>query len=70
MCPTDFTAHNGVLHIIDKVLVSIPERQGSIVNELGRCPSFKTLSKLIGIAGLCESLHGKGPFTLFAPTYE
>lgn len=70
MCHTDFTAHNGILHIIDRVLVSIPERHGSIVNELDRCPTFKTLSKLIGIGGLRDSLHGVGPFTLFAPTDE
>jgi len=66
----DFEAHNGVLHIIDKVFVHIYERGGTIVKELSRCPAFKFATKLIGIAGMWELLHEKGPFTLFAPTDE
>jgi len=64
------TAHNGVLHIIDRVMVSIYERKGSIANELKRLPGFISLSKLLVIADLESALHGKGPFTLFAPTDE
>lgn len=30
--------------------------------------SFKTLAAAIGAAGLVETLKGKGPFTVFAPT--
>lgn len=30
--------------------------------------SFKTLAKLLGDAGLVETLKGPGPFTVFAPT--
>jgi uncharacterized surface protein with fasciclin (FAS1) repeats len=52
------------------VMVSIYERGGTIVKQLGRCPSFKTLTKLITIAGLTDALHAKGPFTLFAPSDE
>jgi transforming growth factor-beta-induced protein len=66
----NFTAHNGVLHIIDKVMVNIYEREGSIGRELKRCPTFQTLSKLLAIAGLEDALHAKGPYTLFAPTDE
>lgn len=32
--------------------------------------SFKTLAKLLGDAGLVETLKGPGPFTVFAPTDE
>jgi transforming growth factor-beta-induced protein len=32
--------------------------------------SFKTLTALLGAAGLVETLKGTGPFTLFAPTDE
>ncbi len=32
--------------------------------------SFKTLAKLLGDAGLVETLKGTGPFTVFAPTDE
>lgn len=31
---------------------------------------FKTLTKLLYAAGLVETLKGKGPFTVFAPTDE
>jgi len=65
---TDFRAHNGILHIIDRVMVGIYERGGTIVKELHRCPVFKTLGKLVGLAGLCETLNEKGPFTLMAPS--
>ncbi|XP_032795383.2 transforming growth factor-beta-induced protein ig-h3 [Daphnia magna] len=66
----DYTAHNGVLHIIDRVVVSIYQRGGTIVKELARCPVFKSLTKLITIAGLKDALHAKWPFTLFAPSDE
>lgn len=32
--------------------------------------SFKTLATALGAAGLIETLKGKGPFTVFAPTDE
>ena len=32
--------------------------------------SFKTLATALGAAGLVETLKGKGPFTVFAPTDE
>jgi uncharacterized surface protein with fasciclin (FAS1) repeats len=31
---------------------------------------FKTLAKALGAAGLVDTLKGKGPFTVFAPTDE
>lgn len=30
--------------------------------------SFKTLTTALGVAGLVDTLKGKGPFTVFAPT--
>lgn len=32
--------------------------------------SFQTLATALGAAGLVETLKGKGPFTVFAPTDE
>jgi uncharacterized surface protein with fasciclin (FAS1) repeats len=32
--------------------------------------SFKTLASALGAAGLIDTLKGKGPFTVFAPTDE
>jgi transforming growth factor-beta-induced protein len=68
VCPVDNKAHNGVLHIIDRVLVSLYEREGTIAKELPRCPIFKSLTKLLGVADLTDALNGAGPLTLFAPT--
>lgn len=70
VCPVDNKAHNGVLHIIDRVLVSLYEREGTIAKELPRCPIFKSLTKLLGVADLTDALNGAGPLTLFAPTDE
>jgi len=64
----NYTAHNGVLHIIDRVMVNIYERQGTIIKELKRLPTFKTLSNLLKVADLETALHDEGPYTLFAPT--
>jgi uncharacterized surface protein with fasciclin (FAS1) repeats len=42
----------------------------SITDTVARTPQLSTLSKLIGDAGLADTLRGPGPFTLFAPTDE
>ncbi|BAH37586.1 MAG TPA: fasciclin domain-containing protein [Gemmatimonas aurantiaca] len=41
-----------------------------IVETATAAGSFKTLTKLLGDAGLTETLRGPGPFTVFAPTDE
>jgi uncharacterized surface protein with fasciclin (FAS1) repeats len=38
-----------------------------VVGTLQDQPQFSTLSKAIESAGIAESLHGKGPYTIFAP---
>jgi uncharacterized surface protein with fasciclin (FAS1) repeats len=40
----------------------------NIVQTASSNPDFSTLAKLIGDAGLTETLSGPGPFTVFAPT--
>lgn len=40
----------------------------NIVQTAASNPEFSTLAKLIGDAGLTETLSGPGPFTVFAPT--
>jgi uncharacterized surface protein with fasciclin (FAS1) repeats len=42
----------------------------SIVETAKSSDSFKTLTKALEAAGLVETLEGKGPFTVFAPTDE
>jgi len=41
-----------------------------IVDTAVAAGSFKTLAKALEAAGLIETLKGKGPFTVFAPTDE
>jgi transforming growth factor-beta-induced protein len=59
----DVEGSNGVVHIIDGVLV--PSSIGATVIDLAS--DYSTLLSLIAVAGLEEALAG-GPFTLFAPT--
>lgn len=64
---TDIACSNGVIHVIDKVM--IPESR--TIPEIGMSNSdFQTLVAAVQAAGLVETLSGPGPFTLFAPTNE
>jgi uncharacterized surface protein with fasciclin (FAS1) repeats len=60
----DVPASNGVIHVIDSVL--LPRKD--LVDTAAAAGSFKTLLSLVAAAGLVETLRGKGPFTVFAPT--
>ncbi|MHB1308703.1 MAG: fasciclin domain-containing protein [Limisphaerales bacterium] len=46
------------------------EKPGDIVAVASGAGSFKTLVAAVKAAGLVETLQGKGPFTVFAPTDE
>lgn len=63
----DIKASNGVIHVIDTVL--LPNHQ-SIVGVAKDAGQFGTLLAAAKAAGLAEALSGKGPFTVFAPTDE
>jgi len=60
----DIEADNGVVHVIDAVLLP-PVTVFDIINESA---NHQTLEVTIKQAGLDEALQGKGPFTVFAPT--
>ena len=45
-------------------------KQKDIVDTAVAAGSFKTLAAALEAAGLVETLKGKGPFTVFAPTDE
>jgi transforming growth factor-beta-induced protein len=64
---TDLEATNGVIHVIDTVLLP-PARQPNIVEIAVADGRFKTLTAALGAANLVETLQGQGPFTVFAPT--
>ncbi|MBU6412117.1 MAG: fasciclin domain-containing protein [Planctomycetes bacterium] len=64
---TDIQCSNGVIHIIDSVL--IPAKH-DIVSAASNLHDFRTLVTAVKAAGLAETLSGPGPFTVFAPTNE
>jgi transforming growth factor-beta-induced protein len=59
----DVDVKNGVIHVIDKVLLPPTVVDAAISNE-----SFSILVQAVVKAGLAETLSGAGPFTIFAPT--
>ncbi|WP_372796144.1 fasciclin domain-containing protein [Pontiella sp.] len=64
---TDIKAENGIIHVIDRVL--IPEEMPDIV-DVAVAAGFDTLVAALQATGLDEVLRGDGPFTVFAPTEE
>ena len=62
---TDIAATNGVIHVIDNVLIPTHKDVVQIAVDNG---NFTTLAKLLTAAGLIDTLKGDGPFTVFAPT--
>ncbi len=67
---TDIQASNGVIHVIDKVLLPPSMVEKDIVDTAVAAGSFNTLVQAVQAAGLEETLRGEGPFTVFAPTDE
>ena len=63
---TDIEASNGVIHVIDSVILPPDD----LVDVAVGAGSFNTLVAAVQAAGLEEALRGKGPFTVFAPTDE
>lgn len=61
----DITATNGVIHAIDAVIMPETRTIPAVAKAAG---SFGTLLAAVEAAGLSETLMGKGPFTVFAPT--
>jgi len=61
----DIRASNGIIHVIDEVLIPESMRIPEIAQKAG---SFRTLVTALQEAELVEALLGKGPFTVFAPT--
>jgi transforming growth factor-beta-induced protein len=60
---TDIEASNGVIHVIDSVLLPKDIVDLAISNE-----NFSTLVAAVAAAEFVELLKGDGPFTVFAPT--
>jgi len=66
---TDVETSNGVIHVVDAVLLP-PAKLSDIVDTAVADGRFTTLATALKAAGLVDTLKGKGPFTVFAPTDE
>ncbi|MBN2859130.1 MAG: fasciclin domain-containing protein [Sphaerochaetaceae bacterium] len=64
---TDIKARNGVIHVIDTVLLP-PVDTPSIAQIAAGDRRFTTLVAALGAAGLVVTLDSEGPFTVLAPT--
>ena len=63
----DVTSSNGVIHVIDKVLM--PTATPNDIPRTAQCTGIHdTLVTAVIQGGLLETLQGEGPFTVFAPT--
>ncbi|QDV89247.1 Immunogenic protein MPT70 precursor [Phycisphaerae bacterium RAS2] len=60
----DIACSNGVIHVIDSVLLP----KNDLVETARNAGSFKTLLTALDAAGLTDTLRSEGPFTVFAPT--
>jgi transforming growth factor-beta-induced protein len=68
---TDIIASNGVIHVIDAVLLPPSDEPTQSIAEIAvENGSFNTLVAALDAAGLVETLSGEGAFTVFAPTDE
>jgi len=67
---TDISASNGVVHVIDKVILPADKTIVQTAQALaaGTPPQFSVLVDAVVAADLAGTLSGTGPFTVFAPT--
>jgi uncharacterized surface protein with fasciclin (FAS1) repeats len=64
---TDLATSNGIIHVIDKVLLPADK---TIVQTAQSLPQFSILVEAVVAANLQGTLSGTGPFTVFAPTND
>lgn len=62
---TDVFASNGVIHVIDRVLIP---NEATLVETAAAAPEARYLSHLLGFLPSLEQTLGAGEFTVFAPT--
>lgn len=64
---TDIVGRNGIVHLIDRVLIPAPD---DILETARNAGKFRLLLKALEVTGLDDALAADGPFTVFAPTDE
>ncbi len=63
---TDIDATNGVVHLVDKVI--LPADKNVVQTAIASAPEFSILVEAVTAAGLGTALSAPGPLTVFAPT--
>ena len=66
----DIAADNGVVHVIDAVLVPEFPEETTVVDIIVESEDHTLLEAAVVAAGLVDALSAEGPFTVFAPTDE
>ncbi|MGY8933676.1 MAG: fasciclin domain-containing protein [Flavobacteriales bacterium] len=66
----DIEASNGVVHLIDKVMLPFLITEQNIVDLALVTPELSSLVAALTAAGLVDALNGDGPFTVLAPTND
>ena len=82
---SNYTAYNGVIHIIDQCLAPSSSPEANVMQIIADSPNHEILEEAISIIGLADELsslitildqdgigldYGPGPWTVFAPTDE
>jgi uncharacterized surface protein with fasciclin (FAS1) repeats len=65
---TDVLTSNGVIHVVDRVILPLPAT--NIVQTAQSLPQFSILVEAVVAAGLADALSQPGPLTVFAPTND
>ena len=63
----DITTDNGVVHVIDAVILP-PVETTTVADIIAGSDDHFVLAAVLDSTGLDETLAGEGPFTVFAPT--
>jgi transforming growth factor-beta-induced protein len=66
----DMLAKNGVIHVVDNVILPPGIRPDNIVDKAASDNNFSTLVQAVKDAGLADVLSYTGPYTVFAPTND
>ena len=66
----DIAASNGIIHVLDGVLVPEEAAAPDLIDVLTDDGRFSTLLAALDVAGLTDALRGEDPLTVFAPTDE
>ena len=64
----DIQCANGIIHVIDSVLLPPEPKQMSLLETAATAGSFSKLLAALEATGLTSVLEGEGPFTVLAPT--